>query len=188
MMVRRPHISFSGPMPGRCPVRQRGAALIVSLLILIVLTLIGVSAMSTSSLEEKMASNSRDLNLAFQAAESALKDAERFIDNLASVSAFDGSVAGLYPPVSENNPPPDFFSGPVWEQAIVYPGTIDGVASPPRYIIELVGTMGNDDINIGDYSSSSGAGEITTFRITARGTGGSDSAVVYLQSYYGRNI
>jgi len=188
MTAQHPCVGSDGIRPGPYLGKERGAALIVSLLILIVLTLIGVSAMSTSSLEEKMASNTRDLNLAFQAAESALKDAERYIDNLASISAFDGSVAGLYPPVSENNPPPDFFSGPVWEQAIVYSGSIEGVANPPRYIIELVGTIGNDDINIGDYSSSSGVGEITTFRITARGTGGSDSAVVYLQSYYGRNI
>ena len=39
---------------------QTGSALIVSLMILLVLTLIGVTAMSGSNLEEKMSGNSRD--------------------------------------------------------------------------------------------------------------------------------
>ncbi len=169
--------------------RQEGATLIVSLLILIVLTLIGITAMSTSGLEEKMAGNSRDLNLAFQAAEAALKDAEEFIrTGIASTTAFDGSIAGLYPPVTENNPPPDYFDSAVWTSARNYSGTIDGVKAQPKYIIELVGTMGADDINIAGYGESSGAGEITTFRITARGTGGTNEAAVILQTYYGRRF
>ena len=48
---------------------QQGAALVVSLMILLVMTLIGITAMSSSNLEEKMAGNSRDMMLAFQAAD-----------------------------------------------------------------------------------------------------------------------
>ena len=170
--------------------RQRGAALVISLLMLIILTLIGVTAMQTSGLEEKMASNSRDLNLAFQAAEAALKDAEDFINTgIASTTAFDGNTAGLYPPVTETNPTaPDPYDNATWATALSYSGTIDKVATQPKYIIELVGNVGSDDINISGYGESSGAGEITTFRLTARGTGGSDNASVLLQSYFGRRF
>lgn len=55
---------------------QSGAVLIISLIMLLLLTLIGTSSMQTTSLEEKMAGNFRDRNLAFQAAESAIRDAE----------------------------------------------------------------------------------------------------------------
>ncbi len=172
--------------------RQEGATLIVSLLILIVLTLIGITSMSTSGLEEKMAGNSRDLNLAFQAAEAALKDAEEFINTgITSTTAFDGSTAGLYPPVTETNPPPDYFDSAVWISARNYSGIIEGVKAQPKYIIELVGTMraDNNDINIKPgYGDSSGIGELTTFRITARGTGGTNEATVILQTYYAKRI
>ena len=58
-------------MSGKNP--ESGAVLVVSLIMLLLLTLIGVTAMQTTSLEEKMAGNLRDKNLAFQAAESALR-------------------------------------------------------------------------------------------------------------------
>ena len=50
---------------------QQGAVLIVSLIILVVMTLIGVASMSTSLLQEKMAYNAQNTNTTFQAAESA---------------------------------------------------------------------------------------------------------------------
>lgn len=52
--------------------RERGAALIVSLIILLVLTLIGVAGMNTSVMQERMAVNSQNSNRAFQAAESTV--------------------------------------------------------------------------------------------------------------------
>lgn len=58
---------------------QTGAVLLVSLIMLLLLTLIGVTGMQTAGLEEKMAGNMRDRNIAFQAAEAALRDAERDI-------------------------------------------------------------------------------------------------------------
>lgn len=55
--------------------RQRGAILIVALVLLIALTLLGISTMNTTQLGEKMASNSQQLAHAFQAAETALSQA-----------------------------------------------------------------------------------------------------------------
>lgn len=166
--------------------RQRGAALIISLMILIVMTLIGLTGMSTSSLEEKMAGNSRDKALAFQAAEIALREAEDYYeDTIVSIgSAFDGSNTGLYPADSD----PDAFDPATWANSRSYSGTVDGVAEQPAYIIELLGEVSSetDDINITGYGESSGAGDLVAARITARGVGGTDDAVVYLQTTYGK--
>jgi len=56
-----------------------GAVLVISLVILLVLTLIGVSSMQTSTMEERMAGNLRDQDLAFQTAEAALNEAKRLV-------------------------------------------------------------------------------------------------------------
>jgi type IV pilus assembly protein PilX len=50
-------------------------ALFISLVLLLLLTIIGVSAVQTTSLELRMARNDNDTLLAFQSAESALRDA-----------------------------------------------------------------------------------------------------------------
>lgn len=64
------------------------------MLFLIVLTVMVVSLMRTSILEEKMIANSRDWNVAFQAAESALRDAEREIKDGIRVVGQTGFLAG----------------------------------------------------------------------------------------------
>jgi type IV pilus assembly protein PilX len=61
---------------------QRGAVLIVALLFLVILTMLGVTAMSGTMMEERMSGNSRDVNIALQAAEAALRDARRDINRL----------------------------------------------------------------------------------------------------------
>ncbi len=52
---------------------QSGAVLITSLVMLVILTLLGLSTISTSTLEEKMAANSQEMNRAFQTAETGLQ-------------------------------------------------------------------------------------------------------------------
>lgn len=54
---------------------ERGTALIISLVILLILTLLGITAMSTSSLEQKMSGNTQEATRAFEAAESGLNQA-----------------------------------------------------------------------------------------------------------------
>ncbi len=61
--------------------RQSGAVLIVAMIILVILTLLGVTAMNTSSLQERIASNTQEQVHAFQAAETGLNQA--FADGLA---------------------------------------------------------------------------------------------------------
>lgn len=59
---------------------QNGATLIVTLIILIAVSLIGISAAHIALLGEKSSRNDRDRKIAFQAAEATLLDAEREIE------------------------------------------------------------------------------------------------------------
>ena len=63
---------------------ERGFSLIVSLMMLIVIIILGVSASQMAINEERGARNDRDRQIAFQSAEAALKDAEYEILNPAS--------------------------------------------------------------------------------------------------------
>lgn len=69
--------------------KQQGAALMTALIMLVILTMLGLSSMSTNTMEERMAANSQEVNRAFQAAETGLDlayaDADSFnINNTAS--------------------------------------------------------------------------------------------------------
>ena len=57
--------------------QQGGAALIVSLTLLLVVTVTALAAASGSTLQLGMAGATKNRNLAFQAAESALREGER---------------------------------------------------------------------------------------------------------------
>lgn len=161
---------------------QKGSVLIVSLIILLVLTMIGVTAMGTSSLEEKMAGNSRDRELAFQAAEAALTDAQTFLEGIVATGGFT-NVGGLYALTTS----PDIQATSTWNatNSRAYSATLPNIATQPRYIIELRPTTGGSEtIDLNDPGNSAQA--ITMFRITARGTGGTNTAVVILQAFYGK--
>ncbi len=69
---------------------QSGVVLVVGLIILLLLTLIGLTGMQTTGLEEKMASNMRDKNLAFQTAEATLKVGENKIQDLSNSNTSSG--------------------------------------------------------------------------------------------------
>jgi type IV pilus assembly protein PilX len=62
--------------------RERGAILVTSLLLLLILTVLGVAMMKMTNMQERMAGNTRDLNLALQGAEAALRDGERELDDM----------------------------------------------------------------------------------------------------------
>lgn len=112
--------------------RQSGAVLVIGLIILVVLTLLGVQSMRTNVAQERMASNMRDRNVAFQAAEAALREGERANPN------------GLGPTPFTHDPNP--LPNPAdWDgTAAVGGGTVinftDGVADPafhmgpPEYV------------------------------------------------------
>jgi len=58
-------------IPGRYRINEAGSVLIVSLLILVLLTIIGIAAMTTSTIELKISGNEKAYKLALYAAEAA---------------------------------------------------------------------------------------------------------------------
>ncbi len=60
---------------------QEGSVLIVSLILLLLMTIVGITGMNMTSLEERMSGNYRDQEMAFQAAEAALVEGENFIES-----------------------------------------------------------------------------------------------------------
>lgn len=172
--------------------KQRGSILIVSLMILVVLTMIGVSSMSSSSLQERMAGNFRDRQIAFQAAETALAYAEDFARNSVNSASIFNDTNGYY---STYNGPTNLtaFDATWWTttKSQVLPTTIDQVRTQPRYIIEYRGDIGENEgtsINVGGYGVNAGGGLIANFRVTVRATGLSDNTTVILQSNYGKRL
>ena len=170
--------------------KQEGVALFISLVLLLLLTIIGVSAVQTTSLELRMARNDNDTLLAFQAAESALRDAETLLDGVATIAVFTaGGNNGQWTVAQLGNPAR-------WEQAGIWTGTnsvvaataITGVDQPARFIVEHAATVIREEnaYQLDDPYTASASDRIEIFRVTARGVGGSAAAQVLLQSTYGR--
>jgi type IV pilus assembly protein PilX len=64
------------------PTRQRGAVLYIALMLLILLSLLGIVGMQVASMQERMSSNYRAVNVAFQASERSVRDTERSIEEI----------------------------------------------------------------------------------------------------------
>lgn len=79
---------------------QRGLSLIMVLLILVVVSLLGVGGAQIALMSERGARNDRDQQVAWQAAEAALIDAEIDMRNTSSTrqAIFDGKSVLAFPP------------------------------------------------------------------------------------------
>lgn len=168
------------------PQRQKGAVLVVSLIFLMVLTLIALGGSESARFQERMAGNLRDRSLAFQSAESAIREAEAVIE-ASSRNAVDSwsGINGLYG-ISDTEV--DYLDSGSWSDA-VEATDIDGVALAPRYFIKHLSdsNSGQGALNIGQgYGAQKGSGITAMFRITARGTGASGTAPVIIQTHYGK--
>jgi type IV pilus assembly protein PilX len=169
------------------PRHQRGVVLVVSLVMLLVVTLLAVSSMQGTVLEEKMAGNSKDRNLAFQTTESAVREAEMYIEGIVSMGSFDGT-GGLY---GFANAVPYYASSTTWSDGTQHVVAANNYGSyeAPRYFIKHFTTVAGTEgaMNMSGYGDNKGTGDVTIFKITSRGTGGhADSAEVILRSHYGR--
>lgn len=170
---------------------ERGSVLTISLVFLVLLTIIGITAMNFSTLEEKMAGNFKDQYLAFQAAESALKDAETdaFV-NISGATPFTSTCTnGLCLPTASG--------AYIWEtvdwslssttsrrygSSTGSPVIGTSVAEQPRYIIEDIPNPTTPPA--GESASDAwkrGATGTEYYRITARGVGSTSQSQSMLQ-------
>lgn len=175
--------------------KQSGVVLMVSLIMLLLLSVIGVTGSQTTVLEEKMAGNDRDRNIAFQAAEAALRGGEQMIETL-TIADFDSGTDndGLFDNDGslldiDDDTKPDNKDDATWDSdpaitsSIEYSTPIALIAAQPRFYIEYIGQESVDTLQGG---TTGGAPFVDFFKVTARGTGRQSTTQVYLQSYYGR--
>jgi type IV pilus assembly protein PilX len=174
---------------GKSP--QRGATLIICLVILFVMTIVGVSSARTTLLQEKMVGNLRDKSLAFQAAEAALREGELWIDPQSTAPD----------PVSSCEEPPCSLwqlnataladvenKNRTWWASNANEFGNDGSAefndsvTDPRYVLE--------EYNSSPKSFVIGKGKTNsthkTYRVTAIGYGGSETTKSVLESLYAK--
>ncbi|HMB74618.1 MAG TPA: PilX N-terminal domain-containing pilus assembly protein [Gammaproteobacteria bacterium] len=159
--------------------RERGAALIIALVFLIVLTMLGVSSMRTTTLQQRMAGNQRDSNLAFQAAEAGLREAEQFLRQ-AALPRFVGNDGLLQR--QDNGGLASFWRTYDWDTGSVTAAAVPGVAEPPRYVIEELPPVQAK----GDSLRFGAMPEPEFYRVTSRAVGGSTDTVSILQVTYRR--
>ncbi len=158
---------------------QRGATLVVSLAILVIITLLGVTAMRTSVFEEKMSSNLQDKQLSFQASESTLREGEAWLLTLTGEPVPVTSCSS-YPCVLTHDPSREAWgnSHSWWQSnSAAFTGTMNQVNALPRFIVEYERFV-PDDLTIG-HGVPPG---MQYYRVTGRGTGGSDETVTVLES------
>lgn len=192
---------------------QQGATLLTGLIFLVVLTLIGVTAARMSSLEERMAGNLRDRAIAMQAAEMALRDAERDIMRTGGALARSralsqlpfaadchaGGAADLQGLCDRRNPPTSYTT-----TSIVWPAfSLHGIT---RAALTLDMTRA-PSVTYGTFTGAPAIVGIPTpptyvierfekniggikyyYRITARAQGINDNTVVWLQEIFESNL
>lgn len=147
------------PIRVNLPSRQHGVTLIVALIFLSILALLGVTVAQTTQLEERMAGNTRDRDLAFQATEASLTWASK--QNLTALS-------GAATINTAANDDAVFWNAFAWGSATQLTSaqiTVNGLAAYPQLVVERRGTTNR-------------------YRVTSRGVGATSSAVVILQAEY----
>ena len=179
---------------------QKGATLIIALVILLVMTIIGVASMKSSNLQERMSGNARQKTIAKNAALTAMREAEIWLqENVkdpAAIDQFGSNIAGLYAAVAPPNAtkrvvtvdltdPSDWSSLGVVSSAI----TSALVSQQPKYIIEYIGRdfrgAANSSVQMLD-AEAKGNADLSPyfFRITAIGWGKDANIYSILESTY----
>jgi type IV pilus assembly protein PilX len=174
---------------------QQGAVLVTSMIILLILTMLALSSVQNTSMQEIMSRNERDRDLAFHSAETGLRESDAFITSLTALTQFQvANNNGFYDSV--NNAPIDFSTFDWLVAANNDRGFIEVVtpdARTPlsaRYVIEWVRTVVSDEdrLNIDSIGQDTGSGTTQMFRTTSMGLGASGNARILLQSTYGRRL
>jgi type IV pilus assembly protein PilX len=175
---------------------QRGVALVVALILLIVITLVGLAAVRGTIMQQKMASNLYDRQIAFQSAEAAMRAAAQLIASTPGIVARNCQAASV---VCLANPfdDPNLAASSIYTVAV---GTGTGqftagkvAQGQPQYVVENMGnwhdpstsTGYNQTANSAQYGAQGTSTTAIYYRITARSgdpaTVG-DRAVVVLQA------
>lgn len=154
---------------------QRGSALIIALVFLLIMTLLGISTMQGTSQQEIMARNTRDRNLAFQAAEAVSNVCLRQIEPPAALPP-----ANTIPVQNPGNTPGvfwrNYFANPASVRTATYNG-LSQVNQPPSCTIEVTNF---DPFNPGAGNPCTDP-QLNCFRVIGHGVGGTANAVAIVE-------
>ncbi len=181
---------MSTPTSAHAPSAQRGAALMVVLVLLVIMTLLGLASLRGTLMNQRMSANTYERNISLQAAESALREGEAVVaaGTLPSSSFTSSCTGGLC-----SQPVPAVGTADRWAQptfAAWQNGTTlaSDANMTPQYFIELMGTAPNwpgcdQEVPMNPNCLT------PRYRITARNlnpaaAGNGDRALVVLQSNY----
>lgn len=169
--------------------RQRGAALVIALLMLLVMTVLGIAAMQVTRMEERMAGNARDTNLAFQGAEAGLRDSEDRI----RIMTFRPLTSCTTAPCSvwrrdyleQNKRDQDvaWWGSNAIEYGVAGTQEVTESTRDPLVLTESLGFV-PDSLSVG-HGPPEGR---DFYKITANSSGASDSATAVLESTYTRRF
>lgn len=171
--------------------RQRGAVLVVSLLLLLVMTLLGLGASQSTRLQERMAGNQRDLELAMQGAEAGLRAAEDLLPSNRAISlcrtnstTCDAFLENTLVDASQRALDLGRQSNDWWTTwSKEHPANSNlGLQRPPQFVAERVARM-RDTLSEGDPNIKVVR---EYYRVTSRSRGLTDTAEVIVQSTHGR--
>jgi type IV pilus assembly protein PilX len=173
-----------------CGNPERGVALVVALVLLVVATLIGLAGVRSTNLQERMSANMYDRSLAFQRAEAALRDAERAITANWQIATLGGQDCSATSAVLCTILPP---LNAVWTSVGgIYNVNNDKTPGTPQYFIQFMGTgnaqnqLGLDaNADYGNYGNSYPPDNVAYYRVTARSSAPADAgdrSIVTLQS------
>jgi type IV pilus assembly protein PilX len=175
---------------------QTGMSLFPAMMFLLVLAIIGVSILNNTLIQEKMAGNAKDSNVAFQAAEAGLRDAEAdVVKNITSGSVFSASCTSGLCTSPSTWPTPlsiDISKAIDWSNNGIrrvygsYTGAtpLPDVAAQPLYVIEKLSSLQigpGDSVGIGISAPGSGG---AAYRLTVLSTGVRPETRVILQSTF----
>ena len=165
------------------PAGQRGVALAVVLILLVVMTLIALASLRGTLLEERMTSNMRDRSLAFESAEAALRQGEAAAITSKSTVPAAGCTNGLCG-IPDPSATPVWLDDNVWANAPQ--ASVPTGAPAAQYIVELLANnvppQGSCTTS-GDVSESTCSGSESRYRVSAR-SNVAGRADVTLQSIY----
>lgn len=162
---------------------QHGSALIISLLILLVMTIIGISAMSSSTLEEKMAASDRNQKAVFQNAETSLIQAETALAqadyNTEIRPALVSGQKGYY---TQDDPKFDYLTPSAWDGNCIEISDNSNLDGNSCYIIEegAIENIAGEVQNVGPGSNPERGNQFS--KITVRSTDNRGMSAVIVQS------
>jgi type IV pilus assembly protein PilX len=169
--------------------KQSGVVMFIALILLLILSLLGVTAARMQTVEERMARNDNNREVGAQAAEAALRAAEVGLEIGTIVGPFSNTGGTYVPNLSLGSP----LLGMNWNSptaSLPYSGVV--VAGPaltalptvsqnPKIVVEqmITTSLPGEDASVTALTAPQ---QINVYRVTAQGVGADSTSTTTLQT------